>query len=73
VRSLRRVPDALTELCLLLSRRPALRTRTLAALAREPRLFDRLLALHVREAEAAAPLAARLLWRVATVRLLAVR
>jgi flavin-dependent dehydrogenase len=73
VRSLRRVPDALTELCLLLSRRPALRTRTLAALAREPRLFDRLLALHVREAEAAAPLAARLLWRVATVRLVPVR
>ena len=68
VRSLRRLPDALTELCLLLSRHPALRKRTLAALAREPRLFDRLLALHVRESQAAAPLAARLLWRVATVR-----
>jgi flavin-dependent dehydrogenase len=68
VRTLRRLPDALTELCLLLSRFPALRARTLVALAREPRLFDRLLALHARETDAAAPLAARLLWRVATVR-----
>jgi flavin-dependent dehydrogenase len=68
VRMLRRLPDALTELCLLLSRNPALRVRTLVALAREPRLFDRLLALHVRETHAAAPLAARLLWRVATAR-----
>jgi hypothetical protein len=66
--SLRRLPDALTELCLLLSRHPALRARTLAALAREPRLFERLLAVHVRAAPARAPLAAKLLWRVATAR-----
>jgi flavin-dependent dehydrogenase len=67
-RKLRRLPDALTEMCLLLSRRPALRARTLAALAREPRLFDRLLAVHARAARAEAPLAAKLLWRVATAR-----
>ncbi len=44
-----RLPGALTELTLLLARRPRLRRRALRALAMCPSYFDRLLAVHARQ------------------------
>ncbi len=48
-RQLRRLPDAITGLLLLVERRPRLRRRLVRAFAHEPRLFSRFLALHARE------------------------
>ena len=44
-----RLPNAMTWLALLMSRRPALRRRVLRVLANKPLLFERILAVHLRE------------------------
>lgn len=48
-RRLRRLPDTLTRLLLVVERRPWLRRRMVRLFARDPELFDRLLAIHARE------------------------
>jgi len=49
VRRLRRLPDLLTRLLLLVERHPWLRRRMIRTFAEDPRLFSRLLGIHARQ------------------------
>jgi flavin-dependent dehydrogenase len=49
VRRLRRLPDLLTRLLLLVEPRPTLRRRMLRTFAEDPELFSRLLGIHARQ------------------------